>query len=573
MKILQRCFIFIFLNVFFLTGWSQINTFPKYEMRAVWLTTYANLDWPKHVARTPKGVKQQKEELKLMLDKLQAVNINTVFFQVRMRGTSLYPSKYEPWDKCLTGIPGRDPEYDPLAFAVEECHKRGMQLHAWMVSFPLCDFKTARRLGKKATSYKVRELCKRGKEKWYLDPGMPGTAHYLAKIVSEVVDNYDVDGIHLDYIRYPEPILSFSDYTTYRKYGNKQSKKEWRRNNVTHCVEVIHKTIKEKKPWICFSCAPIGKFTNLTSYSSQGWDAYNTVYQDAQKWLNDGIMDLLAPMMYFKGRNFYPFALDWKEQSVEKVIAPGLGIYFLDRKIKDWPLSDILRELYFLRNNGMSQAYFRVDFLNNNTKGLYDFLKNEFYSEPALIPPLKGFENETPTPPRYLKIEKMGNKIRLIWEKPNLYSKESGISYRLYRAINEEPNVSLHKNLLCDRIDSLSYIYYINDPEFASAHFAVTAVDRFGNESAPALFPISYLKNTLPKKEIHLLKNDGSQVELPFFSVDYVLVEDALGRPLYTCRYQQLLNISHLKSGLYTFRSLNENGTSHIIGKTFVTSN
>ena len=331
--------------VFLLTLFFEVNMlraqempFPKRESRAVWVTTLMNLDWPRTKARDASSRERQKEEFRTMLDRLQTININTILLQTRVRGTTIYPSAIEPWDECLTGTTGKDPGYDPLAFAIDECHKRGMELHAWIVTIPCFKVDQARRLGNKSVLKTHPELCKRHEGTWYLDPGMPGTADYLTAICNEITGRYDIDGLHFDYIRYPENARNFPDQSTYRKYGRGQNKAQWRRDNITRCVRQIYRSVKARKPWVRISSSPIGKFADLQRYSSKGWNAFEAVHQDAQGWLNEGIHDMLFPMMYFDGDHFYPFALDWQENNRNRPVIPGLGIYFLspNEKIR-WP--------------------------------------------------------------------------------------------------------------------------------------------------------------------------------------------------------------------------------------------
>lgn len=167
--------------------------------------------------------------------------------------------------------------------------------------YPYWQPASGRFAGKNCVTRKQPKLCKQFQGSWYLDPGNPGTAEYLSQIAKEIVSHYDVDGIHLDYIRYPEQGEKFPDQDTYRKYGKKQDLKQWRRNNITHIVRRIYTEVKKLKPWVKVSSSPIGKFNDTRRYSSFGWNAYSTVYQDAQKWLDEGIQDALFPMMYFKG--------------------------------------------------------------------------------------------------------------------------------------------------------------------------------------------------------------------------------------------------------------------------------
>ena len=149
---------------------------PKREVRAIWLTTIGGLDWPRQKATDASGIRRQQEELCHILDRLQAARFNTVMLQTRVRSTVIYPSAIEPWDECLTGRTGRNPGYDPLQFAIDECHRRGMELHAWVVAIPGHNFKTAAALGSRAMNRRVPNLCLKTDQNWILNPGEPGTA-------------------------------------------------------------------------------------------------------------------------------------------------------------------------------------------------------------------------------------------------------------------------------------------------------------------------------------------------------------------------------------------------------------
>ncbi len=190
-------------------------TTPKREMRGVWLTTLNGLDWPSSKATSTEGIERQKQELRDILDILKVANFNTIVMQARIRSSVIYPSKIEPWDACLTGKTGGDPGYDPMAFAVEECHKRGMQIHAWVVAIPGAKFAQAKTQGKTALHIRKPQLCLKTSEGYMLNPGVPETADYLADICEELTRNYDIDGISLDYIRYPEKQLRYNDAATY----------------------------------------------------------------------------------------------------------------------------------------------------------------------------------------------------------------------------------------------------------------------------------------------------------------------------------------------------------------------
>ena len=184
-------------------SFDQNRIAPKHEVRAVWLTTIGGIDWPHSYAQTSTSIEKQKNELRRILNQLQSAGINTVLLQTRVRGTVIYPSAIEPWDGCLSGRPGVSPGYDALQFAIDECHRRGMELHAWIVTMPLGKWDG---LGCKQLRKKMQRNIIKIKGYGYMNPETQQTADYLARICAEVTRRYDIDGIHLDYIRYPEEL-------------------------------------------------------------------------------------------------------------------------------------------------------------------------------------------------------------------------------------------------------------------------------------------------------------------------------------------------------------------------------
>ena len=538
---------------------------PKRETRAVWLTTFSSLDWPKNKATSPAGIKAQQDELCRILDRLKEVNINTVLLQTRVRGSVIYPSAIEPWDGCLTGTPGRAPGYDPLAFAVRECHKRGMELHAWLVAIPCFKVSAATRMGNRSVLKTHPKLCVRHGDSWYLDPGQPETADYLASLCREIAANYDVDGIHFDYIRYPENAVKFNDASSYRKYGKRQNKADWRRDNMTRCVQTMYRAVKVAKPWVKVSSSPVGKFSDLSRYPSYNWNAYSAVYQDAQGWLREGIQDMLFPMMYFRGNHFYPFAIDWKENDYGRPVVPGLGIYFLSPEEKDWPLEDITRELYFTRSLDLGgQAFFRYAYLNDNHKGLFDFLKDVYYPFPALPSACNSLDSIPPERPENLHKSREAQTYVLRWSPSvdNLCGKD--VRYNVYASRTSPVDITTAQNLIAVNVDSCSLS--ING-EFCALNgisFAVTAIDRFGNESEPAQLPSGW--SDRPNLSGRFLPHDSQTLDIPEQDSPYVAVVDAYGRIVSTAPYSRRVRIGHLAKGLYEIRTLAKKGRSKHIG-------
>ncbi len=437
------------------------------------------LDWPTTKATNASGIERQKEELCKILDQLQACHINTIVLQTRLRGSVIYPSKIEPWDVILTGQYDRDPGYDPLAFAIEETHRRGMELHAWLVTVPAFKIEVARKMGKRSLFRTHPELLRKHGEQYYLDPGLPGSAEYLVSLCREIVSRYDVDGIHFDYIRYPEQAETFSDGASYRKYGKWKDKRTWRLDNITRIVRKSYEAIKELKPWVRVSCSPVGKYNDMSRYSARGWSAYGAVYQDAQGWLSEGIMDMLLPMMYFQGDHFYPFAADWQEHTNGRTVAPGLGIYFLSPKEKDWEWGIIQRELCYLRHIGLGgQAYFRSRFLTDNTKGIYDYLARDYYPYPALLPPMTWQSSERPATPQLVTRERQGVNERLQWQP------QEGCRFVIYASDQSPVNTNEARNIVKVTYDT-DYTYSMLGAYYHNYHLAITALDRYGNESLP----------------------------------------------------------------------------------------
>ncbi len=546
---------FIILFLCFIS--FQVQAQPKNEIRATWLTTIYGLDWPTTKATTPASINRQKVELCSILDELKAANFNTVLLQTRLRGDVIYPSKIETYNETISGKEGTSPGYDALAFAIEECHKRGLECHAWIVSIPIGKDKHVKDQGKNSVVKKQPQLCKHYQEEWFLDPGNPSTKEYLFSVIKEVVTHYDVDGINLDYIRYPDQPKDFPDKDTYRKYGNGKTLDSWRRDNITAIVRYLYKEVKQIKPWIKMSSSPIGKFKDTSHYSAGGWNAYHTVYQDAQGWLKEGIQDILFPMMYFNGNNFYPFALDWQEKSSGRCIVPGLGIYFLDPAEKDWPLSEIERQIYFTRRHGLTgQAFYRTKYLLNNTKNLFDELNGFHYAYPALQPKMEWMDNIAPSTPQKLTFDRKGTETKLSWQKSTDNDLHNAPYYNVYASDSYPVDTSKPYNIVAQNIRENHY-YYNEEPQKAlKRYFAITAADRSGNESEA-------VQLSLPDN-IFRISEDGTQILLPP-SNQYasITVTDISGRCIIYSEYALAISIKNLQKGFYRIIFTDKEGKIH----------
>lgn len=538
-----------------------VNPNPKYEVRAVWLTTIGGIDWPHSYAQSERSAEKQKEELRAILDRLQKANINTVLLQTRIRATTIYPSQYEPWDGCLSGFPGKSPGYDALQFAIDECHKRGMEVHAWVVTIPVGKWNS---YGCRQLRKRFPRLIKRIDQDGYMDPEATQTGCYLAEMCREIVQRYDVDGIHLDYIRYPE---------TWKF----RISKDQARGNITRIVEKIHQAVKQEKPWVKMSCSPIGKFDDLSRYWSHGWNAYTKVAQDAQAWLKDGLMDELFPMMYFRGDQFFPFAIDWKEHSYGKIIAPGLGIYFLDPKEGKWNISDITSELYHLRNIGEGHAFFRNKFLLDNHQGVYDFVTAHFNRYPALVPPMTWESNKRPQQPVTLCIEENEGTTTLRWDNSLQYEDGTAIKtpsiYNNVYASKEYP-VDVHdaRNLILTRTTRRQLTTRTGN---TPTYYAVTTTDGFGNESrAKQLNQTAVVKTTTRYGKACRLTTTGESLILPSSihetDCQYIIVKNMQELAVYITKPQNgKINIKKIKDGIYTLNCVNYKNIEHTLG-TFI---
>lgn len=550
--------IYFLTFLLFVSSLSMISAQPKHEIRAIWLTTLGGMDWPRQKAMNAEGIRKQQQEFCEILDRLKAAHFNTVLFQTRLRGDLIYPSTIETFPEALTGRTGRNPGYDPLAFAIEECHKRGMELHAWIVTIPVGNARQVRLLGKHSVVRKNRKICKQFKGSWYLDPGHPETAEYLSRIVREITNNYDIDGIHFDYIRYPEQGDRFPDNDTYRKYGKGKNKKVWRRENITSIVRRLYTDIKSLKPWVKVSSSPVGKFAPTSRYASKGWDAYHAVYQDAQGWLKEGIHDALFPMMYFQGNDFYPFVLDWKENDNGRWVVPGLGIYFLSPKEKNWPIEEIVRQIHFTRSQGLSgHAYFRNRFLLDNVKGIYDEIKTDFYATPALVPPMTWMDSIAPSAPTQAKFDLQADgSLHLSWET----STDNGnlpVVYHLYGSSTYPVDTEQAENLLATsiRFPQMSLTDWGNN-----RYFAVTASDRYGNESLPLAL------NEPTDIDIPILNKGNTLYLPPQEDVVQIHIRNSFGETISQSTYQQESSLKELPNGFYLVYLIKENGEEILFG-------
>ncbi|MDY5773330.1 MAG: hypothetical protein SPK32_07840, partial [Bacteroidaceae bacterium] len=305
-------------------------------------------------------------------------------------------------------------------------------------------------------------------------------------------------------------------------------------------------------------------------YSSQGWNALRTVCQDAQGWLARGWMDMLVPMMYFQGDHFYPFVCDWVENSSERIIVPGLGVYFLADEKRKWPFEVIERESNLTRALGsQGQAYFRSRFVTENTQGLYDYLKKKFYPYPAFTPAL-SWESEPPQAPLNASIKHTDTTDSLCWQPVA----GDHITYNVYRSYTFPVNTESIENLLERGLSkpSLSIGKIVVTP--FSPYYAITAMDRYGNESRPLAFTYRTTEPATPVRQTicsGLLAISNDTLLLPRRNrEELIYVTDATERHLLTTPYTEKMPLSQFPNGLYILRSLQEKGRDHFLGRILI---
>ncbi|MEX2182518.1 MAG: family 10 glycosylhydrolase [Gemmatimonadaceae bacterium] len=293
------------------------------EFRGLWIASVGNIDWPSRPGLSPDVA---RAELRALLDRAKASGLNAVILQVRPAGDALYSSALEPWSEYLTGRQGvaPDPWWDPLAFAVAEAHRRGLELHAWFNPYRARHGTAKGPLAARHMATARPHLVLRyGRQQW-MDPGHPAVRAHTVRVVLDVVRRYDIDGVHIDDYFYPyrerdrrgQPI-EFPDEVTYNAYrasGGVLLRDDWRRENVNALVQELHTQIHAAKPWVKFGVSPFGIWRPGFPASVVGFDAYHELYADARKWLQEGWVDYFSPQLYWPVAQVgqeYPILLRW----------------------------------------------------------------------------------------------------------------------------------------------------------------------------------------------------------------------------------------------------------------------
>jgi len=454
---------------------------PKTEVRAVWITTASGLDWP----QTTNPVEQQTS-LRTLLGGVKAARFNTVFFQVRARGDAYYRSRYEPWAENLTGSLGKDPGWDPLAFVLAEAHALGIEVHAWFNVFKI---RGPNPVGPSTPEHPSRALAsftvEQDGELW-LDPGRPEVRTYLATVALDLIRRYDIDAINFDFIRYPG--TSFGDGESFARFGRGMNIHDWRRQNITAFVREVYAQAVHLKPMLKVGSSPLGVYREETNGSQRG--SFFWVYQDSYSWLRQGIHDYLSPQVYWQIRppngepDFARVMMRWKEFTAGRHIYAGIAAYRPEIQRNLGMYIDTARSA-----GAAGQVFFRWENIAGTTT------INGRYPTHALIPPMPWKDPRPPGAPADLKVnETATGALRLTWSAPAPGG--DGDTARYY-AIYRWPSLEIpfdDPNALVDVTAPAAreFIDSTGSPKGARFYYAVTALDRAENESAPSKIVYSH---------------------------------------------------------------------------------
>ena len=424
------------------------------EFRGVWVAAVANIDWP---SRPGLPVDSQKVELIRQLDRTRELGLNAFIMHVRPAGDALYQSSLEPWSEYLTGEQGRAPEpfYDPLEFAVREAHARGLELHAWFNPYRARHPSARSEFAANHIARTHPEMVKKYGNFLWMDPGEEAVRKHTIEVIADVTRRYDVDGVHIDDYFYPYRErdssgreIDFPDSTVYARYraaGGRLERGDWRRNNVDRFIAEMYEAVKKLKPWVKVGVSPIGSWRPNVTWQTRGFDAYESIYADARKWLMDGSLDYLVPQLYWpiaRTDVSFPVLLRWWVEQNPR----NRGLYAgLDpNRVSDngWLGDEIISQIYVTRGNSgatghvhfsmrglMAGGVFtripgadtlapaRIDSISRGrarTQARRDSMTikmaRETYAEPALTPAMPWLD-AVPPPAPTAALSRVGNRV------------------------------------------------------------------------------------------------------------------------------------------------------------------
>lgn len=383
------------------------------ELRAVWVATVDNMDWP---SKAGLSAQEQQAELLAILDRVVQLHMNAVVLQVRPAADALYQSDIEPWSEVLSGEMGRAPEpyYDPLAFAITEAHKRGLELHAWINPYR-ARYSMTRPASANHISRTHPELVRRYGPYQWMDPGDARVRDLTTRVVLDIVRRYDIDALHMDDYFYPYREsergreLPFPDDATWERYrngGGTLARDDWRRENVNLLVRQLNDAIHNVKPWVRFGISPFGIWRPGNPPSVRGLDQYTEIYADARKWVREGWADYFTPQLYWsvdRPEQRYDQLLKWwvDENVKGRHMWPGNYTGKMVLPSFRWPSSEILEQIRLTRAQpgATGNVHFSMKVLQQNPDRLAEGLLAGPYAQPALVPATSWLSVGTPAAP------------------------------------------------------------------------------------------------------------------------------------------------------------------------------
>jgi uncharacterized lipoprotein YddW (UPF0748 family) len=476
------------------------------ETRAVWVTTNFRLDWP------PPTFDQEKQKQYLIdiFDDIKSKNLNTVFFQVRTNGVVFFKSSFEPLTQYITGEVDGDASYDPLEFAIEQAHKRGLEIHAW-INVVRCFtgnesiiLDNPNHISKRKPEWVISDT-RDGQKSLWLDPGLPEVREYISNLIVEMTENYNIDGVHLDFIRYPG--RNFDDDFSYSIYGSGYTRDNWRRNNITELISLINKNIKRVKPQIKFGAAPIGIYKNLKGMT--GWEGYSEIYQDSREWLKRGILDYVAPQIYWgfdEKTRFDLLAKDWVQNSYGRAVFLGIAAYKENVKSQMESMINFSRTI-----NADGVAFFRYENIKN-----FNFTSFEHKTYPSAM---AWMDKLYPDAPSNLKSENMPGKknyFNLSWSNQNKNA-DSASYFALYNLPFHDSEILPEYLFEIIPSDKNLISIAIEKPKKVNYYFTLKSVSQLWNESIESSNVISV---NIPELSVMLAGND--------FIINPILVKEPM---------------------------------------------
>jgi uncharacterized lipoprotein YddW (UPF0748 family) len=468
---------------------------PKREFRAAWVATVNNIDWP---SKPGLSADEQKAELIAYLDLFKKLNFNAVVLHIRPCADAFYGSPYEPWSEFLTGKQGVDPGYDPLQFAIDECHKRCMELHAWLNPYRGTHDNDYSKLASNHIYRQHPEWFVPYREKTYFDPGIPEARNFVCKVVKDIVTRYDVDAIHFDDYFYP--YNDFNDSLSFAKYNrgyDKARRDDWRRENVDMLIKMLHDTIKAVKPYVKFGISPYAVWRNKkddprgSDTRSLGYTNYDYLYADVRLWLEKGWIDYVLPQLYFAigyDRLDFQVAADWwADNSFGHGLYAGIGTYRLDKTSREsaWRSpAEIVRQARYVRQTSQygGFCYFNAKNFKDDVLGVNEVIEKQVNPYPALVPPVPGLPATAPGVPVKLAYDQATGK--LTWQPGDKKTTSRSVWYVVYRFEQGETPDFENAAAIAGVVSRPELV--LNNMPGGTYTCYVTALDRLSNESSPS---------------------------------------------------------------------------------------